>query len=51
MTFQTQFQAIETDQCPRLCPTVSKAREPLIKWDSPIDNISAPFFTGDTRVD
>jgi len=41
LTFQTEFQAVEPDQYPRLCPTVSKSRKPIIERDAPI---AGPVF-------
>ena len=37
MTFQSEFQAVKTDQYARLCATVSKVYEPFIEWDAPFD--------------
>jgi len=37
MTFQSEFQAVETDQHTRLCAAVSKTCEPFIEWDAPFD--------------
>ena len=37
MTFQPEFQAVETDQHTCLCATVSKTCELFIEWDAPFD--------------